>query len=349
LTDLANKKNTELVEICAKLGLKKSGNKDDLIKRILLPVEERSSKGNRARKTTPKTANPTNPTITSEYLSTLTCKQLKDKCEALNMVLKGNKTDLIARLLLPEHLRPIKHSKSKSDTKSVTASVKTELKTEDTGKIFEKAICLAYNTPYEGNYKYSIEEAEVLAKKLTALCELYPSYTHTGDKKGRYDFTSADGNTHLSAKTIKKGVGKVAPQVIGQASLTSYCDIVGITYSSDIELKRYMQENIVTLLPMFEGYTFDCPIVYYNKKQDLIRLIKQESPINWKSVELSWTQAWNVWGNSTTLKVDTKDGKNPTSILEIQFHSTSRKNIVTRWYFENLLGVFKDNFSIVEL
>jgi hypothetical protein len=30
------------------------------------------------------------------------------------------------------------------------------LKTEDTGKMFEMAICLAYGIPYDGKYKYDM-------------------------------------------------------------------------------------------------------------------------------------------------------------------------------------------------
>jgi hypothetical protein len=46
-------------------------------------------------------------------------------------------------------------------------SVKPKVvKTEDTGKIFEMAICLVYNIPYEGVYKYSLEAATALKQRL---------------------------------------------------------------------------------------------------------------------------------------------------------------------------------------
>ena len=37
--------------------------------------------------------------------------------------------------------------------------------TEDLGKIFEMAICLEYEITYDGNYKYSMEDAINLKKK----------------------------------------------------------------------------------------------------------------------------------------------------------------------------------------
>lgn len=43
------------------------------------------------------------------------------------------------------------------------------LQTEDTGKIFEMAICLAYDIPYDGKYKYSMEIPQKLKLRLSKL------------------------------------------------------------------------------------------------------------------------------------------------------------------------------------
>jgi len=40
---------------------------------------------------------------------------------------------------------------------------------EDLGKIFEKAICLLFDIDFDGNYKYSLEEAINLKIKLLDL------------------------------------------------------------------------------------------------------------------------------------------------------------------------------------
>jgi len=37
--------------------------------------------------------------------------------------------------------------------------------TEDLGKIFEMSICLLYNTPFDGAFKYSMNDAEELVKR----------------------------------------------------------------------------------------------------------------------------------------------------------------------------------------
>ena len=43
-----------------------------------------------------------------------------------------------------------------------------KLQTEDLGKKFEMAICLLYDIPYDGKYKYSMEEAEKLRDRLSS-------------------------------------------------------------------------------------------------------------------------------------------------------------------------------------
>ena len=48
--------------------------------------------------------------------------------------------------------------------------------TEDTGKIFEMAICLAYGILYDGKYKYSMEMPEKIKPRLTKLVELFIEY-----------------------------------------------------------------------------------------------------------------------------------------------------------------------------
>ena len=132
--------------------------------------------------------------------------------------------------------------------------VKT-LQTEDTGKQFEMAICLAFNIPYNGPYKYGMELPEILKPRLSKLTELFPKCIHTAKNGSRYDYTSED--KHLSAKSTKKG-GKVAPQVIGQSQPKKFCEIIGIEYTTNSSLKEYIQKNISNILPILVSYTFDC-------------------------------------------------------------------------------------------
>lgn len=256
-----------------------------------------------------------------------------------------------------------------------------QLKTEDTGKQFEMAICLTYGISYNGNYKYDMELPEKLKIRLFPLVEqkLFPMCKHTANKGARYDFTSIDNdNVHLSAKSTKKGVGMVAPQVIGQPSPQKFCDIVGFTFSNIDNLKCDIQSRITIVLPFLVNYTFDSDTLYYNKDKDTIRYIKMTSPILWDKHTFTWscyaaagaspTDAVadadadalavadavavantnkKIWNNSSTLKIKVEDKY--IDLVEFQFHTKSRKNMAIRWFYENVLSVFKDNFNIINL
>jgi len=254
-----------------------------------------------------------------------------------------------------------------------------QLKTEDTGKQFEMAICLTYGIAYNGNYKYDMELPQKLKIRLSSLVEqkLFPMCKHTANKGARYDFTSIENDAlHLSAKTTKKGVGMVAPQVIGQPSPQKFCDIVGFTFSDVEKLKYDIQSRITIILPFLVNYTFDSDTLYYNKDKDSIRYIKMVSPILWDKHTFTWSCYASVtgssatsdttgssasatdsiavadankkiWNNSSTLKIKVEDKY--IDLVEFQFHTKSRKNMAIRWFYENVLSIFKDNFNIINL
>lgn len=226
---------------------------------------------------------------------------------------------------------------------------RTKVLTENTGKIFEKAICLTYGIPYSGPYKYELEPAQQLSNRLTRLCELFPVCQHTAEKGARYDYTALeDSSLHLSAKTTKKD-GKVAPQVIGQPRPRKFCDVLGISYTDDTELKKYIQENIVTILPVLLEYTLDCPTLYYNEYKDTIRYIQLVKPIDWSAYMYEWTRSWETWGNSSTLKIYRPEApEKKSSLLEMQFHTT-RQNMANRWFFEEFIEFFQDHLTIQHL
>jgi len=243
---------------------------------------------------------------------------------------------------------------------------KKKIQTEDTGKQFEMAICLAYGIDYNGTYKYGMEEPEKLKKRLTPLIEqqLFPICKHTANKGARYDFTSLDDeSTHLSAKSTKKGCGMVAPQVIGQPNPQKFCDIIGLTFSNIENLKADIQLRINTILPFLVNYTFDCPTLFYNKDKNTIRFIKMIESIVWDKYTFMWSCYANadvanklcdttknrnkIWNNSSRLKI--KNGDKLFDLLEFQFHTKSRQNMAIRWFYENVITIFKDNFTIVHL
>jgi hypothetical protein len=221
------------------------------------------------------------------------------------------------------------------------------VQTEDTGKMFEMSICLAYGIPYDGKYKYSMELPEKLKARLYKLVDVFPMCRHTAKRGSRYDFTSlADDTKHLSAKTTKKGTGKVAPQVVGQSQPKKFCESLGIEYTTISDLKKYIQTNIVDIIPILVQYTFDCPNIYYNEEKNTIRFIILNVPIQWSSYEFKWTCDWSTWNNSSSLKITWNNKEY--MLLEFQFHTKSRTNMAIRWYYENFLTVFRDNLCVTD-
>ena len=226
--------------------------------------------------------------------------------------------------------------------------VEKALQTEDTGKCFEMGICLAYGIHYDGKFKYSMDVPERLKARLARLPQLFPLCRHTAKRGSRYDFTAlSDETKHLSAKSTKKGLGKVAPQVIGQSQPRKFCEIMGIEFTSILSLKHFIQNNIVKIIPILVQYTFDCPNIYFNQNQDTIRYITLSTPIECGNCSFRWTCGWMDWKNSSTLNMILEGQEY--ALLEFQFHSTNRTNMAIRWVYENVLTLFKKNFCIIDL
>ena len=223
-----------------------------------------------------------------------------------------------------------------------------KLRTEDTGKILEMGICLALDTPYCGKYSYGMDAPERLRPRLAKLREILPvsDWTHSASGGARHDFTSSV-NTHLSAKSTKKGVGKVAPQVIGQCQPSKFCGIMGIPDTPVPDLKQYIQTELLHILPVLVGFTFDCPTIYYNESQGTLRYITLDTPIAWETHSFRWTCTWTDWKNSSTLKIVV--GEKEYALLEFQFHTKSRSNMAIRWNYENFLTIFKSHLTIVDI
>lgn len=221
------------------------------------------------------------------------------------------------------------------------------VQTEDTGKMFEMAICKAYNIQYNGKYKYDMALADKLYTRLQTLKQHFPQCTHTAKAGSPFDFTAdCDTGLHLSAKTCKKGQAKVAPQVIGQAKPEKLCNILNIVYTSVDDLKCYIQNNISTVLHLMIEHTFKCPNIYYHNQRDSIKFIKMIDYIDWDSYAYTWTRNWNDWKNSTVCKVVLND-KN-VAIAEFQVHEKNRKNMAIRFFYDNILELFKSHFEIID-
>lgn len=239
---------------------------------------------------------------------------------------------------------------------AAAAPTPAPLKTEDTGKIFEKAICDSFCIPYDGPFKYSQDEVDKLVPRLSKLVtdKLFPPCVHTASKGARYDFTSIDGASHLSAKSNKKKGGQLAPQVVGQPHPQKFCQVLGIEYTTPETLKQYIQENIVSILPVLWNHTFDSQIIYYVKETDSIRFITPTSTdatstpaVNWSEYQYTWTCPHDKWNNTSSLKLEINGKKE--RILEFQFHTKNRQNMAIRWSIETVLRVFNKQFTVVSL
>lgn len=222
---------------------------------------------------------------------------------------------------------------------------KKTLQTEDLGKIFEMAICLLYGIPFDGKYKYSMEDAEKLRSRIEPLSVVFPhKLKHTAKNGNQYDFCGEDGDIKLSAKTTKKD-GKVCPQVIGQPSKKKFCEFFSIDMSLTLEeIKTHIEANVQDMLHIYFDLTFDCPIVYYNEKKNVLQLVKIKEIIDWKKyvIYFSHKKKNKQWGESSTISI------NNITIGEFQVHN-HRDCIKFRWAFENLLRVFVDSFDIINL
>lgn len=234
------------------------------------------------------------------------------------------------------------------DEPNVEVEMNTHKKvlTEDLGKIFEMAICLLYEIEYDGKYKYSLEEANIIKDKLHKLKIAFPfKIKHIAKNGNKYDFVSIDDDKiNLSAKTTKKDA-KVCPQVIGQPSKKKFCNFFGIDLLYDLEqIKNYIETNVKSLLEIYALNTFDCPIVYYNKHKNMILFVKLKENINWTNYDISFSHIIKnkKWNESSCIII------NGITIGEFQIHN-HRDCIKFRWSFEKLLTLFKDNFEILDL
>ena len=223
----------------------------------------------------------------------------------------------------------------------------TSVLTEDLGKVFEKAICLLYNIEYDGNYKYSVEDAEKIKSRIQPFKNLFPyEIEHTAKGGNPYDFTGkVDTEIKLSAKTSKNKTGKVCPQIIGQTTVKKFCEYLSIENTGDLEnIKKYIVENVFHLLNIYMTTTFDCPILYYNKHSNAVLFVTLKSTIPWTNhnVEFIHILKNKLWNESTTIKINNK------TIGEFQIHK-HRDCIKFRWAIENLLDLFADHFDIVSI
>lgn len=227
-----------------------------------------------------------------------------------------------------------------------------KIKTEDTGLTFEYALCMYYGIPYDGEFKYDISKAEKIANKLKNSKIQLKNITgtnmiHTAAKQARYDFTSNDRQIKFHAKSAKKKTNqKQAPEVIGQASMKALISLldVPITYNRT-QLKSWIMEKIDEYIIKQYNFLFNVPICYFIEDLYECYWITPVKKLNIEKKNITFTRNLENWNNSNTVKY------NGISIVEIQFHSSQRVNIVTRFNFNKtgIFAAFPEHFHIEKL
>ena len=231
---------------------------------------------------------------------------------------------------------------------------KPKLQTEDTGKILERALCYALQTPFNGNFKYSEEKATSLAAKLAPLKSTLTGYKHTGDHNNLYDFMKSP-EEHLSVKSVKhKSSWKICPQIIGQTTKKKFCERFAVATTPTTQspqttpeqsIKTYIENNTIALLEAYVSTTFHSPVLFYCEDTQEILLISLTTPINWSSHNLEFLHKKKnkPWNESTTLKIidDTKEY----SLGEFQIHN-HRDGVKFRFDLKTLINVLSANFTV---
>ena len=121
--------------------------------------------------------------------------------------------------------------------------------------------------------------------------------------------------------------------------------------NEDVELKKYIQNNVKTMLKSYDFYTFDCPMIYYNKKTGSLQYITKIKDIEWHKYTFDFSHLHNKknnyeWKESSSLYLLENNKKITIGEFQIQNH---RDSIKFRWSFINLLKIFSEHFEIIKL
>ncbi len=150
---------------------------------------------------------------------------------------------------------------------------------------------------------------------------------HIAEGQNPVDFI-LDGGKTLSVKTNQEGLGKVAPQIIGQPTSSKYFSYIE-KYFDDFSLndtlckenlmdtyenrayifKKFSMNNIGNIIDMYWKNLFDCDFYLHlfnldnaeNPLNNYVVLEKTQSP-KWDSNKFEFTQTLNTWNESNTVK-----------------------------------------------
>lgn len=182
---------------------------------------------------------------------------------------------------------------------------------------------------------------------------------HIAEGKNPVDFI-LQGEKTLSVKTNQEGLGKVAPQIIGQPTsetyfsyLEKYFNNFNLKETLDKEklidtyenrrfiFKKISMDNTSAIVDMYWKNLFDCDYYLHffnldNNKNPLdnyVILEKQEPPV-WDNSKFTFTQSLHSWNESNTLKYC------GISIGEFQVHN-NRNCFKFRFNMKGVMKLFR--------
>ena len=232
-------------------------------------------------------------------------------------------------------------------------SLLDEYKTEIIGVSAEVAIADYFNIAVNPDYRNRSNP-----KVVDLLIPLVPSLfsennipipiEHIAEGLNSVDFELTNDKT-LSVKSNQKKLGKVAPQVVGQPTATTYFehfhDLINEPIPDSYEdkaklFKTFTINNIDTVIQRYWLYLFHCDFLIYffdvldkngslGKNPQALVLSKLENPL-WNKTKFTFTQTITSWNESNTVKYE------GLAIGEFQVHN-NRDNFKFRFNLKNIL------------
>ena len=244
--------------------------------------------------------------------------------------------------------------------------LKMAVNNESIGISAEVAIAKSFNLDINDEYVYRSEQSIVnLLLKNDNIISIFKKehipipIEHVAEKQNPVDFL-LEGNKTLSVKTNQEGLGKVAPQIIGQATSETYFRYLEKYFDNVLNLKKILSERNLedtyearsmifkwismeftySILYMYWEELFHCDyyLHFFNLDNHLDPLknyvfLKKKTPPEWDESKFSFTKTLDRWEESNTLKYC------GISIGEFQVHR-NRNCFKFRFNMKGIMEVF---------
>ncbi|MGP1597625.1 MAG: hypothetical protein ACTTIG_01540 [Peptoanaerobacter stomatis] len=244
--------------------------------------------------------------------------------------------------------------------------MKMAINNESIGISAEVAIAKSYgiaiNPDYEARSDKKIVEKLLHNNNLIQIFEkegIPKPVKHIAEGQNPVDFT-LEGDKTLSVKTNQEGLGKVAPQNIGQPTAETYfsylerifddfslndfltrLNLIDTYENRSLVFKIISMNYIEKIVDMYWKNLFDCDYYLHifnldnnsNPLENYVLLEKKQPPV-WDKDKFSFTQSVETWNESNTLKYD------GISIGEFQVHN-NRNCFKFRFNMKGIMDLFR--------